>query len=355
MVSYKSTFKLTFTNVNYQAREHRIDLFFYPARIMRNFALNEGDKVSPDEILEMYSKEHEKNEGNSGDASQTLSRVSLGRIIQDLWGGSVRQTKRGKRGEKAQKYYLNMGKILRSSNTAGSDTIHNNFNTTVQDGNQDAVLTSLNELELPNNWLKVINSARSLSFVRAEKWTLNGQRMVTELNIAEEDSEFRINISSQGVVLNVMDTNLGSELTGLKVDERVQLLIEFLNNSETGLCCGFSLPVGQDSLALHTSHRIVEINCLDERDSRTSEKFVFSKGCKLISPPGHCCSSCTLLKKRETMKQSKISSTGNDIKAKCNDRWLSKEQLKERMSRLRKDLKNTTAREKILAQLLQMT
>lgn len=299
---------------------------------MRNFEPNKGDRVSANEIIEMYS-----NKGSTGEDQPTLSRTSLGRIIQDLWGGNVQMSKIGKRGEKRLKYYVNVRKRL-----PGSVTLIQ------QKDVSTCMINDLHELEIPTNWTKIKNCQTSLSFLRAENWAFNGQRMLTELKITKEDSAFVITISCQGISFDIMDTDFGRELAGLEVDVRLQLLIQFLDNSKTGLCRGFTLPEIQDySFSLQTRHRIVEIDYLDE--PRSSEQSVFSNKCNLISPPGQCCSSCATLKYEESRKQSKMLSKGNDINAKyCNDRLLTKEQLENQLSRLRKDLKNATEREKNL-------
>ena len=309
-------------------------------RVLTNFERQEDQHVSLAEMLAMYSSDHNgSNKENEGeDPRPLISRPALGRIVLDVWGKEgVRSARLGKRGTKQMRCYINLKRKSRADGVAS-------------DQERDIVM-QMEDVTVPANWWKVCNSTTSFSFFRSEKWILNGQRMITEIRINAEDHGSpnpRIEIVSQGFSLDIFENGLCKELKGLQLTEQVNLLMAFLDSPETGICCGFQLPVGQENLSVLSPHKVVDLSVSIDQPLEI-QKNVFSQKCKLFAPPGQCCSACTVLKKRENEKK-KINRCKEykNLSSKCNDRWLSTDQLKKKMTDLKKELKNSVAREKRL-------
>lgn len=114
----------------------------------------------------MFNVDHKEKENQSG-----MSRSSLGRIVHDIWGcQGVRLKRVGKRGEKPTNGYINIRKI----DGTPSDFAHTDTGHFLIDSIEEEVCLS-------KNWRAIRNGAFSLSFVRNEKWAINGQRVVTEI------------------------------------------------------------------------------------------------------------------------------------------------------------------------------
>lgn len=276
----------------------------------------------------MYSQDHCDDKENSGENPgkiPVLKKATLGKIINNIWSGVVRQARLGKRGE-SRTYYIN---LVKRSHTAIAEETGNMV--------EDNSWGDLENLTLSSRWIKVKNSASSVSLLRTEKWAMNGVRMITEITVHKLDLDYRIQLSSQGTVIeNVLNTDLGIELSGLPLYDQLELLQTFLDNSEIGLCSGLPL---NGNLVTHKAHRIERVNEIDG----PSEERAFSLECSILSLPGKCCAECMKLKKRENLALSR-KKMRTDIHPSCNDRWLSKEEIKQRMNHLRRELK--TARQK---------
>ena len=270
----------------------------------------------------MFNVDHKEKENQSG-----MSRSSLGRIVHDIWGcQGVRFKRVGKRGEKPTNGYINIRKI----DGTPSDFAHTDTGHFLIDSIEEEVCLS-------KNWRAIRNGAFSLSFVRNEKWAINGQLVVTEILVTSQGQDICIEIISQGLKKSVQEL-----LEDQRLDvpaKAVKQLATFLESSN--LCQG--IPYIDETLQSPLQGKVISFSSLEE-PTAPCEKRMFSNACKLIAPPGQCCQSCSLLRKNERKRQKRRESReryGSFV----NERYMSVDGLNRKLDEQRRLIKNLKAKE----------
>ena len=60
------------------------------------------------------------------------------------------------------------------------------------------------DIQLPEGWVKIVDRANKVSFLRHEKWSFKNQRVTTELSMQMKDSnELSYTISSHGCQIDI--------------------------------------------------------------------------------------------------------------------------------------------------------
>jgi hypothetical protein len=221
----------------------------------------------------------------------------------DLWGKSgVISATRGKRGEARKKGYMNLAK--RCSNEA-------NFNQKV-------------------HWHKVDNSDNSFSYIRHEAWSFNGNRCTTEVKINGNEREHEIEISIQGFKFALEEIHAQELLNSLPLSAKVQVITDFLDSC--AICSGIPVQTGETILP---SAAMKEFEVTNTETIRT----YFAEHCKGIAPEGQCCSICSSAKRNLTKKEKRKDAKGEKQRKFCNERYFSREDLKNKSEMLNKRYK----------------
>ena len=270
-----------------------------------------------------------------------MSRTSIGRIVHDLWGGkSVRFKRVGKRGEKPTQGYINMRKSVGSTSTTGSINA---------DGKKYSIDSIQAEVVL-ENWRAIRNSKTSLSFVRSEKWLINGNRASTEISVTWEGDDLNINVISLGLKRSIGELGLIHYVLpmidpGQYLVSTLKQLATFLESSY--LCRGIPYKVENHKIqslkSPFSQGKIISL-CSIEGPAGVSESRLVSADCKLLAPQDQCCPSCSRLNNNERPRQKRRQSRETES-VYVNDRYLSENGLEKKVQEQRKVIKNCKQRE----------
>ena len=198
-----------------------------------------------------------------------LNSVTLGKIVNDIWGEKVKRVRRGPRTQR-KAFYQNLK--IREIIASPSETFSH-------------FMEKVNGLKFKDGWGTVCRNNK-LSFVRLESWSFRNQRGSTEVCIEQisSSSGLRYSISSHGCeysLTNMIDL-LGLEKRAL--GERVHKILEFVDSS--ALCSGVDInETTSASMSPHVSG--------EYRHNDNVLFKVFSKQCHIIQcSDGISCANC---------------------------------------------------------------
>lgn len=313
-------------------------------RMFKNYEYRENAFTTKNEIIESYRSDKENVLPSS------ISKNSLGRIISDLWGRQGARCTRVRKGNDRVQGYIHIAKI---SATTYENVIQNNH---CQD--EPSALRQLSTLVLPN-WVMTRNSDISLSFVRHEIKAFNGQRVSTEICIKlNSESNLHITVTSQGFEVPIESMGLGLQLENISdIASKVTLLASFIDS--LSLCHGIDVENDCAESTTGLQDRFITSVTYINDNTRPAEKRMYSLKCQSFAPTNQCCSACSSLKRNEAKKKSRYLLNGEDLKPNCNERYMSAQQLKNKISDQKRQLENVKAKakglsEKIEEQLIQM-
>ena len=287
-----------------------------------------GSFIFTDDII----REFDRNKENIPDNGHpvTLSKTSLGRIIKDVWGQDVKPAKKVReRGTRnAVPGYINLGRCSTSPTCLNTSFVEE--------------CTGLLRSP-PDGWTVIGQDDTRISFTKLENWKIDRQRVVTEVSVQNKDvRNYKISILSHGFSIDVEDLNLGTQIKGATLQNVVNLVLRFVDNSSK--CTGF--PVGEKGISCSLPHRLARIETCSV-ESSPNEIRAFAQHCKVFAPTGSHCPACTSLSKVETKKRSREEAR-ECIHPNSNNKHLSREGLLHKLKKLKTDRKNTKDREKRL-------
>ena len=242
-----------------------------------------------------------------------LSANSLGRVIKDVWSDRVKIVRKGSKVGARQRMYLN----LRRKNTE-----------------RDVGFVP------PKGWIPVAASDEGMSFSRFESWELDGQRVTTELTVEKTlDGTPQVNIKCHGTIIDAKDLE-GTSST-MSTEANVTALFDFVGCSD--LCKGFSLRDGEvvSSILPHSLHVYKDLTMANT----TQESRVFSESCKIFSQAENLCVSCSHLARVDSVARKRKQAQGGHIPKNCNNRFLSKTELEEKLKDEKRARENAGRRE----------
>ena len=278
------------------------------------------------EILE-HSNEEKENV-----SQKQLSRQMLAWIITDTFGAKVRVVQRGTK-KRRERVYLNLRRrspqTTREGNQNGSDV------------SSDSVYGSFKNLQFPKHWHCIQDRDDQVSLIRHDNWEFSGQRGTTELLITQTTSPLvSLVVRAHG---NSVDLNkeLGFKklLGGSTIENQILHALTYVDQSS--ICFGFQ---DDDNCVLAMATHVTGVLRQLQPDGVESKR-VFAHNCQvLISGPGGICNNCYRLRvlnsKRKRRKENQT-----EIHAKCNKRYMTKEELELQLKMEQKVRRNAEKRE----------
>ena len=237
----------------------------------------------------------------------------IGRLVKEIWGDKVKRVRRG--GRKSRKHmYLNLGRR----------TIHCDPNNSTPTNSIQS--KELKSLQLPPGWTFMENTPDCVSFVKIEHWEFReacGSVEVFCKIIKREDKVSEL----QWTCVRTHGCECKADLplvNGLGLREQIILTLEYIDRSS--LCPGFSVKEGE------LIHSVATTVCGTYRKFATDavEIRAYSQHCRLFSRPGSRCAACSSMVDLHNMKKARKSSS-SAIHPFCNHRYLSKEEVEEKL------------------------
>ena len=245
--------------------------------------------------------------------SESLSKVTMGHIITDIWGEKVKHVKRGPRGDR-KSAYLNMKRT--------------------EGGISQSTGLTLEDISLPQAWTGECVAQGLYIFSRIEKLDFNDQRLILELLVklppSSQQTSYTIRSHSSTIDLGSVLNNYGSTTTAFP--EQISRILLWLDNLP--ICLGFVLEKGEAISTLHP-HTTGQLRDLTD-PSKEPETRAFSNLCQVIltSRAAKYCPECNKLKTVNRKRQERFSNR-QVISPKCNKRLLSRDELLDQLTQER--------------------
>ena len=287
---------------------------FFIIRVLFHYDFEADNLADANEILSHASVEKEN-------FLCHLNSVTLGKIVNDIWGEKVKRVRRGPRTQR-KAFYQNLK--IREIIASPPETFSH-------------FMEKVNGLKFKDGWSTVCGNNK-LSFVRLESWSFRNQRGSTEVCIEQisSSSGLRYSISSHGCEYSL--TNM-IDLLGLEkrtLGERVHKILEIVDSS--ALCSGVDInETTSASMSPHVSG--------EYRHNDNVLFKVFSKHCHIIQcSDGISCANCRKIKRMDD-KSKKRKLSRDAVHPFTNKRYMTRDELTERLTEEVKARKNTALRE----------
>ncbi|KAL9967256.1 hypothetical protein ACROYT_G025450 [Oculina patagonica] len=257
-----------------------------------------------------------------------LSRSSLGWIVNDIFGDTVRLVQRGSRGSR-QRAYFNLQRKKENSDVVSEASF---------------TASSLNrvKLDLPNGWHVIEDGPQQISCIRHERWEVNNQRGTTELKVSYKmPKETSMIVRAHGCSVN-LKKGFGLErlLDDMTVEKQILLAVQFIENSS--ICFGFELKEDQNVMTI-LPHVSGVMSLIDDDDLK--QKTVFAENCLVLAGSGEICASCSRLQKVDVNRR-KRKAEEKILHPACNKRFMTKEEVECQLKREQLARRNAERREK---------
>ena len=250
--------------------------------------------------------------------------------MQDIFGNSVRKILR-RAGKSVQRAFENLSK--RSIALISRSDIDFEQEWCTLRHNAPAVAKESGD----GKWETLISNQFDVSFGRFEDSRCDARVMVSEVSFRKNSEEKKIQMKivyDQFTLSPQLTQTINDQLSGLPVMERAKNVISLMDTSY--VCRGFLASESSETLELYQVK--VQKHLITEQliSGNITENRVFSSACEVFTnSTGKRCSKCTTVKwlynQKEKRKQQQYS-----LHPKTNHRYMSKEELVEKVSNEKK-------------------
>ena len=221
-----------------------------------------------------------------------------------------------------------------------------NLQETLHEGSSvssESLPVSLKNVQLPDHWHYCIqNRDDQVSFIRLENWEFGGQRGITEVLVRQSnhDNPDLVSLVARAHG-NSVDLNKEFGFKKLLGDRTIENQILFALNyvDQSSLCFGFEDDANcVPSMLTHVAGVV--------RLANVESKRLFAHNCLVVSDPSQLqiCNNCSRPRaqygKRKRRKESQMA-----IHAKCNKRYMTKEELEMQFQSEQRVRRNAEKRE----------